>query len=100
MEEFYVDLEFPRAVLPKSDYLHAVNDRCSNSHIFFRAPIEEQISPLYAGDSKALLRLNYFVDDSIFENPDVMNSCVKATLYENNKEPQTINEPFSKFQTF
>lgn len=82
VKEYHVDIEFPKAVLSNAKFVHEIEGRSSRTHLFLRSPIPSQMEPIYPGDSKPILRLNYHVDDRIYYNHEIMNSSVKASLYD------------------
>ncbi len=102
VDKYYVDLEFPSALLPipKRTYVHIVEKRCTDTHSFFRAPLEAQMEPIYPGDIKLVLGLDYFVDDKVFHSKELFNQRIRATLYAKGSELKTIEDPVSQYQAF
>lgn len=100
VDEYHVDLNFPKGVLPDNKYLHEIKDRSSNTHRFLRAPIPTQMKTIYPGDTIPILRLNYHVDEVVFKNKAIMNSNVEATLYCNDQMLEQVNKSFNEIQEY
>ena len=98
--DYHVDLNFPRGALPDNTYMHEQKDRSSSTHLFLRAPIQSQMTPIYPGDSTPILRLNYHVDDAVFRNKAIMNSIVTATLYSQDRQLDNVEMPFNEIQEY
>ncbi len=100
INEYHVDLKFPKAVLSNAKFVHEIQRRSSKTHLFLRAPLPNQMEPIYPGDSKPILRLNYHVDDQIYRDQAIMNSSVKASLYDSENLLVDKSLIFSDIQEF
>jgi len=100
IDEYHVDLEFPRAVLISDKSRYVVQNRSSDTHMFFRAPTESQKKSLYPGDKEAVLRLNFFVDYKVFKNTALLDLPVTAVLYDQKDKIDTKTLKLRDIQKF
>ena len=100
IDDYHVDLEFPNAILPNHNFVHEVKERSTNSHIFLRAPPKGQVATMYPGDTKIILRVNYYVDKVIFDNKSLLELPIKAVLYDKENLLQIKTMQFSEIQNY
>lgn len=100
INEYHVDIEFPKAVLSNAKFAHEIEARSSRTHLFLRSPLPSQMESIYPGDSKPILRLNYHVDDLIYGNEAIMNSPVQARLYDSEGLVEEKSLIFHEIQEF
>ena len=100
----HIDVEFPSdlAVSPEEHPMHDP-DRSNSLTIFFRAKREDLPEKYYPGDKKVGLKIDYFVDQDIFENRgQLFDRTVKATGYslDDIEPPLMAEKPIAQLQIF
>ncbi|MCK4514557.1 MAG: hypothetical protein KAU31_04825 [Spirochaetaceae bacterium] len=98
--EFHVDLWFPRRVVPNARAAGAqrIEDRDTESQLCIRGPAERR--GLYPGDKCKVFDFGYFMNDETYRDKSVMDSTIKAVLYQSTGGPLTDERPFVDFQQF
>lgn len=100
INDYHVDIEFPRKVLVDKKFKHEIAGRKTDTHIFLRAPTKDEEKTIYPGDPEPLLRFGFYVDGEIFRDKVIMGSHVTATLYSEDQLLSKVEIPFNKIQKF
>lgn len=102
VDDWHIDLEFPRALLehPEQDR-HFVGARSNKICSFFRVKQFDHGTVLYPGDTLRAIAIDYFVDNEIFmRRHDLFETTVRATLYCKGIEPKLAERRVSELQMF
>ena len=100
VEDFHVDVSFPKAFL-EGGHAQEVSSNRTETHRFFRIPMERQKIVVYPGDSKMLMSIRYFVDTRIYhDEKNLLDQKVTATLYFGGKAPQVVEKTMRELQHF
>jgi hypothetical protein len=102
ISEWHVDIEVPTKVLPSNvTYPLKVDERSDHVRSLFRSSDKTHGSPIYPGDSKLVLALEYYVDNEIFQNKgDIFEQKVAATAYVHGELAATNECSFRELQNF
>lgn len=102
IEDFRLDVEVPRDVLNKNAaYAIEINTN-SKTHRLFRASQKEypHILPLYKGDKRDVMKIEYYIDDELYDSGNVLSDVVRATVYTGDMEPYVIEKAISELNIF
>lgn len=99
---YHVDVEMPARVINRPDNHHLyVRDRSSRDTAFFRGTSEQYGGDIFPGDSKLVMPISYFVDDSIYRDQcGLFDLPIKVVLYRSGLSPISVEIPFADLQIF
>jgi len=98
---YHIDLEFPAGLIENVQKLdHYVPNRATHHYSFFRIT-QEAIGEIFPGDSYAIMKIPYYVDNEIFSHRDSpLKSIVKVSVYTEGYAPKLIEKSMAELQIF
>lgn len=83
IKDYHVDIVVPNEILPPNqNYFPKVKERSNTESTFFRSTNNTHTSPIYPGDPKNVLVIDYYVDDQIYRNREkIFNKQITAKAY-------------------
>lgn len=98
---YHIDFEFPAGMIENVQNLdHYVPNRATHDYSFFRVT-QEAIGEIFPGDSYAIMKIPYYVDDEIFYHRDsILKSIVKVSAYTEGYAPKVIEKSMAELQIF
>ena len=101
LTEYWVDLQFPRAVLNSSTtYAAEVPDRRTHNQMFLRHTHKQTKRELYPGDEIVLLSIDYHMDHDLYDAGDVLKEIVTASFGAPGMPAVRVEKPFRDLQEF
>lgn len=99
---YHLDLELPARVIenPQSNPLY-VTDRSSRTICFFRVGNRSNSEPIFPEDTKLILSLPYYMDESIYCNRgSLFDELVRVVFYRQGFRPLVVEQPFGELQFY
>ncbi len=101
LTNYWVDLQFPRAVLNTSSiYAAEVAERRTNKYLLFRATRDHTRRDLYPGDELIVLSVDYHMNHDIFNGGTVLKELVVASFGAPGMATVRVDRPFRELQEF
>lgn len=101
VSQYHIDLEFPAGLIEDVQSLnYYMPNRATNDYSFFRVT-QNAIGEMYPGDSYAIMKIPYYVDDEIFDyQASLLKSIVKVSVYTEGYVPKVIEKSMAELQIF
>ena len=101
VSKYHIDIEFPAGLIENAQNLdHYVPSRAAHHYSFFRVT-QKTISEIFPGDSYAIMKIPYYVDDEIFDHRgSLLKSIVKVSVYTEGYAPKVIEKSMAELQIF
>jgi len=78
-----------------------VRDRSTLTTAFFRVSDRNHSAPIFPGDEKVVMSVQYFVDHEVFwSRGNLFEQPVRATLFRPGYRPLAVEKPFGNLQIF
>jgi hypothetical protein len=82
IDEWHVDVLMPTRLLdPAVKQFLKIPDRSDDAYTFLRATQDTHRGPIYPGDRKLVMSIDYRVNTNVFGHSTVFDQIVKATAY-------------------
>ena len=99
LTDYWVDLQFPRAVLNSSTiYAAEVTERRTHKYLLLRSTHSKTRCDLYPGDDLVLLTVNYHMDHDIYNDGTVLKELVCASFGAPGMASVRVEKPFRELQ--
>jgi hypothetical protein len=99
LTEYWVELQFPKAVLAGDPTISAIKFRDTPTHVFLRATREILGVDLYPDDPVEMMPVDYYMDHDLFDG-SVLGLPVAATFGAPGMSPRSIEKPLRELQEF
>jgi hypothetical protein len=101
LTEYWLDLQFPRAVLDSSTtYAAEVPDRRTHNQMLLRCTHKQTRRELYPGDEIVLLTIDYHMDHDLYEGGQMLKETVTACFGAPGMPTVRVEKPFRDLQEF
>jgi hypothetical protein len=102
IDHYQIDVLFPNAFLDQHTvYALEIPERRTPTHRLFRVTERSHGNePIHPEDSKLMMTIQYFVNDELFYDDNVLDQIVTATLFVDGARPQKIELPIRSLQVY
>lgn len=100
LDDYWIELQFPKAVLNSGAIWGAVGTRVTDTHTFLRQTRDDMGRDLYPGDTIDAMVIDYHMDDGLYENGSVLRLPVIARVGAPGMEPKEVERPFRELQEY
>jgi hypothetical protein len=100
LDDYWIELQFPKAVINRSDILGAVKTRETETHTFLRATRNDVGRDLYPSDSIDAMPIDYHMYHDLYFDGSVLSLPVIASVGAPGMNKTTVERPFRELQEF
>jgi hypothetical protein len=100
IQDYWIELQFPKAVLPGGTITGTVRTRETATHILIRHTPIQLARIFYPGDPIDTMQIDYQMDDSLKHDGAVLSLPVVATFGSPGMQTKRVEKPFSELQNF